>query len=117
MGACSFALTEPQSVPLETVQQYNGPICGLGLVVMKQELCFRRDFRAQRASGGISAHKELGVYHGELVGKSDVMRAFLAQSEVSGDYDFSRITAVVDMIVSDCTVLRESVWIVDPKAS
>ena len=45
------------------------------------------------------------------------MGAFLAQSEVSGDYDFSRITAVVDMIVSDCTVLRESVWIVDPKAS
>ena len=35
------------------------------------------------------------------------MRAFLAQSEVSGDYDFMRITAVVDMIVSDCTVLRE----------
>ena len=45
------------------------------------------------------------------------MRAFLAQSEVSGDYDFSRITEVVDMIVSDCTVLRESVWIVDPEAS
>ena len=45
------------------------------------------------------------------------MRAFLAQSEVSGDYDFSRITEVVDMIVSDCTVLRESVWIADPEAS
>ena len=45
------------------------------------------------------------------------MRAFLAQSEVSGDYDFSRITAVVDMIVSDCTVLRESVWIADPEAA
>ena len=66
---------------------------------------------------GISARKELGVYHGELVGKSDVRRAFLAQSEVSGDYDFSRIAAVVDMIVSDCTVLRESVWLADLEAS
>ena len=45
------------------------------------------------------------------------MRAFLAQSEVSDDYDFSRIFAVVDMIVSDCTVLGESVWIADPEAS
>ena len=66
---------------------------------------------------GFPRTKKLGVYHGELVGKSYVMRAFLAQSEVSGDYDFSRITAVVDMIVSDCTALRESVWIVDPEAS
>ena len=50
-------------------------------------------------------HKELGAYHGELVDKGDVMWAFLAQSEVNGDYDFSRIATVVDMIVSECTAM------------
>ena len=44
-------------------------------------------------------HKELSVYHGELVGKRNVMMAFLAQSNMNTDYDFSRIAAVVDMIV------------------
>ena len=53
-------------------------------------------------------HKNLDVYHGELVGKGDAMRAFLAQSEVNGNYDFSGIAAVVDMIVSECTAMRES---------
>ena len=36
------------------------------------------------------------------------MREFLAQSTVNGDYDFSRIAAVVDMITSECTAIRES---------
>ncbi len=54
-------------------------------------------------------HEKLGAYHGELVSKSDLMRTFLAQSEVNDDYDFSRIVAVVDMIVSECTAMRESV--------
>ena len=62
-------------------------------------------------------HKELGAYHGELVDKGDVMRAFLAQSEVNGDYDFSRIAAVVDMIVSECTAMRESARLADLEAS
>ena len=66
---------------------------------------------------GLPRTKNWASIMARLVGKSDVMRAFQAQSEVSGDYDFSRITAVVDMIVSDCTILRESVWIADPEAS
>lgn len=53
-------------------------------------------------------HKDLGVYHGELVDKADAMRTFLAQSEVNGSYDFSGIAAVVDIIVSECTAMRES---------
>ena len=62
-------------------------------------------------------HKELGVYHGELVSKGDVMRAFLAQSKVNGDYDFSRIAVVVDMIFSECTAMRESVRLAYLEAS
>ena len=62
-------------------------------------------------------HAELGVYHGELVGKRDVMKAFLAQSRVNAEYDFSRIAAVVDMIVSECTALREAVRLADLEAS
>ena len=62
-------------------------------------------------------HKELGVYHGELVSKGDVMRAFLAQSKVNGDYDFSRIAVVVDMIFSECTAMRESARLADLEAS
>ena len=53
-------------------------------------------------------HKEQGVYHGELLGKGDVMSRFLARSKVDTDYDFSRIAAVVDMIISECTAIRES---------
>ena len=53
-------------------------------------------------------HKELAVYHGELVKKSDATKTFLSQSDVNGEYDFSRIAEVVDMIVSECTALRET---------
>lgn len=62
-------------------------------------------------------HKELGVYHGELVGKGNVMKAFLAQSKVNEEYDFSRIAVVVDMIVSECTALRESARLADLEVS
>ncbi|MCY4515122.1 MAG: HEPN/Toprim-associated domain-containing protein [Candidatus Tectomicrobia bacterium] len=51
--------------------------------------------------------RELRVYHGQLVGKRDTMKAFLDQTCLSSGYDFSRIRAVVDMIVSECTLLRE----------
>lgn len=53
-------------------------------------------------------HKELGVYHGKLVNKRKAMEVFQAQSDGSGNYDFSKIAAVLDMIVSACTVIRES---------
>ena len=53
-------------------------------------------------------HRGLGVYHGELVGKRDAMKAFLAQSTANSRYDFSKIAAVLDMIVDECTLLTES---------
>ena len=53
-------------------------------------------------------HQELGTYHGKLIGKGDVMRTFLAQSALNGDYDYSRIAAVADMLVSQCTTMSES---------
>ena len=52
-------------------------------------------------------HRELGVYHGALVGKGDVAKAFLAQSSVTESYDFSKITAVFNLIISECTAMRE----------
>ena len=62
-------------------------------------------------------HKELDVYHGELVRKRDVMKAFMAQERVNADYDFSRIAVVVDTIISACTAIRESKRLTDLLAS
>lgn len=53
-------------------------------------------------------HQELGVYHGELISKGRVMKAFFEQTDLVGDYDFSGIAAVLDMLVLECTILRES---------
>ena len=56
-------------------------------------------------------HKDLGVYQGELIGKTDVARRFLGLGN-AGDmegYDTSRIKAVVDMIVGTCAAMREPV--------
>ena len=62
-------------------------------------------------------HKQLDAYHGELDSKDVVMSAFLAQSKVNGHYDFTKIAAVVDMIVSECTAMRESARIAGLEAS
>lgn len=62
-------------------------------------------------------HDKLDVYHGELARKGEVMKAFMAQTRQSTDYDFSRITAVVDMIISECTAIRESKRLSDLLAS
>lgn len=62
-------------------------------------------------------HKELDVYHGELVRKGDAMKAFMAQARVNVDYNFSRIAEVVDMIISECTAIRESKRLTDLLAS
>lgn len=53
--------------------------------------------------------KQLDVYQGALVDKADVMKSFLAQKELSEDFDFSRITSVVSMLVSECAEMREKV--------
>ena len=51
--------------------------------------------------------EQLSVYQGELIGKADVMKSFFAQSELSETFDFSRIAAVVNMLVSECAAMRE----------
>lgn len=53
-------------------------------------------------------NKELGVYQGELVGKGDIMRAFYGLSGPVDSYDFSKIAAVLDMIIAECTSMREA---------
>ena len=53
-------------------------------------------------------NKFLGVYHGELLGKRDIMKNFLCQSVVGENYDFSKIGRIVEMIVSECVAMRES---------
>ena len=62
-------------------------------------------------------HKELGVYHGELVDKGKVMKAFFEQTDLVGDYDFSWIAAVLDMLVLECTILRESARLAELQAA
>ena len=44
------------------------------------------DFGPEAAVRWKHYHKEMGVYHGELIGKRDVMTAFLAQSKVNVNY-------------------------------
>ena len=53
-------------------------------------------------------NKGLGVYHGELIGKRDIMKTFLRQSEVSVNYDFSKVAAILETVVSECIAMRES---------
>lgn len=52
-------------------------------------------------------HKDVGVYHGELAGKTDTMNRFYAVTNAQEQYDFSRIVAVLEMIVSECVAMRE----------
>ena len=58
-------------------------------------------------------NKELGVYQGELVGKGDVMRRFYELDEPRPDYDLSRVSAVVDMLIAECTAMREAALMKD----
>ena len=53
-------------------------------------------------------HEELGVYHGELVGKTDVMNRFYELADVNAKFDFSKIETVLDMIIPACVSIRES---------
>ena len=53
-------------------------------------------------------HKDLDVYHGELLAKTDVVRRFLGFASVPPDYDTTRIAAVVDMLISACAEMREA---------
>lgn len=53
-------------------------------------------------------NKNLGVYHGELLGKREIMKTFLRQAEVTANYDFSKISAILEMIIAECIAMRES---------
>ncbi len=53
-------------------------------------------------------NKELEVYHGELVNKREAMKAFYALSDQVEGYDFSRISAVIEMIMKVCVEMRVS---------
>lgn len=44
-------------------------------------------------------HKELGSYQGELVGKTEFMKAFCDLTSPVETYDFSKMRAVLDMTV------------------
>src|SRR5262249_40485905 len=50
-----------------------------------------------------------GTYQGELVNKTAYMRSFLDQRERTEGYDYSRINAVLDMIITNCILMREAV--------
>jgi hypothetical protein len=48
------------------------------------------------------------TYQGELVGKTDYMRTFLSQRSKVEGYNYSRIEAVLDMIIAHCARMREA---------
>ena len=58
-------------------------------------------------------YKELRAYHGELIAKGEVMKAFLTQSALNADYDYSRIGTVLDTIISACIAMRELARLAD----
>jgi hypothetical protein len=60
--------------------------------------------------------KDLGVYHGELVAKREVMNRFYEVKDVQASYNFSRIKAVLEMIISECAAMRERAVIAEIEA-
>jgi len=55
-----------------------------------------------------SYNEGLDAYQGALVGKALVMKAFLNQKERDPQYDYSRIEALLDLIVNSCIEMREA---------
>lgn len=53
-------------------------------------------------------HK-LGVYQGELIGKTEFVRAFLRQRDKTAEYNYDKILMVLGMIISRCISMREGV--------
>ncbi|WP_392714188.1 HEPN/Toprim-associated domain-containing protein [Rhizobium ruizarguesonis] len=52
-------------------------------------------------------NKELGVYQGELIEKQDVMHAFYDLKTVDGDYDFSKIMRVLELLIHECAAMKQ----------
>ncbi|HYG89162.1 MAG TPA: HEPN/Toprim-associated domain-containing protein [Azospirillum sp.] len=55
-----------------------------------------------------SFNSRSNTYQGELVGKTDYMRTFLSQRTQVEGYNYSRIEAVLDMIIARCARMREA---------
>jgi len=62
-----------------------------------------------------SYSRELDIYQGELVGKTDFMRRFYEIGAVDGSYDLSKISAVVNMLISECGAMQEANMLSDLK--
>lgn len=60
-----------------------------------------------------SYNRELEVYQGELVGKTDFMKRFYEVVAVDDGYDFSKISTVVQMLVTECGTMREACMLAD----
>jgi hypothetical protein len=57
--------------------------------------------RSRRAASG-------PLDQGELINKTGYMRSFLDQRERVDGYDYSRIEAVLDIIITNCVRMREA---------
>lgn len=53
-----------------------------------------------------SYRSDIGSYQGELLHKTGYMRTFLEQRERQVGYDYSRIEAIIDMLVDTCADLK-----------
>jgi HEPN/Toprim N-terminal domain 1 len=51
-------------------------------------------------------NRELDAYQGELVGKTDYMKRFFEVVAVGASYDFSKISAVLEMLIGECGAMR-----------
>lgn len=52
-------------------------------------------------------NNRVNIYQGELIGKDDYKREFLRQRQIDSGYDYSRISAVLELIVATAISMRE----------
>lgn len=58
-------------------------------------------------------NRELDAYHGEIEGKAGYMRRFLELKEAADGYDFTKIAAVLGVIIQTCVAMREAERLAD----
>jgi hypothetical protein len=54
-------------------------------------------------------NSKLGVYHGELIGKTEYVKTFLRQRDKNAEYNYDKISIILEMIISRCISMREGV--------
>ncbi len=52
-------------------------------------------------------NSRMKAYQGELIKKTDYMRKFLSQRKKSSNYNYLKIEAVLDMIITECAKIQE----------